>query len=149
MLNSPLTHPQICAALAGAGHGSLVLIADGNFPASTRCGPHAELVYLNLCPGTIDAVTILRQVLTVTPVEEVMVMAPMKDGPYAVDGQPAIWTEFRSELAAAHVTCALQPVERPDFYDVASGPDVALTIVSGESRIYGNVLLRIGVITTQ
>jgi L-fucose mutarotase/ribose pyranase (RbsD/FucU family) len=35
VLRTRLLHPEILAALAGAGHGSRVLIADGNYPFST------------------------------------------------------------------------------------------------------------------
>ena len=41
MLKYRLTHPEILAALAGAGHGSQVLIADGNYPFSTGANPAA------------------------------------------------------------------------------------------------------------
>ncbi len=34
MLKTQLLHPEILATLGGAGHGSKVLIADGNFRAS-------------------------------------------------------------------------------------------------------------------
>ena len=43
MVLTPLTHPEILRAPGRAGHGSLVLIADAKFPASTARGPNAEL----------------------------------------------------------------------------------------------------------
>jgi L-fucose mutarotase len=146
VLKSALTHPQLTAALAGAGHGALVLVADGNYPASTRVGPNAQLVYLNVRPGLVDAVTILGLVLASVPVEEALVMAPMAAGPYALEEEPAIWAEFRALLDAAQVQPPMRALERSAFYDAASSQDVALSIVSGEARIYGNVLLRIGVV---
>ena len=79
MLRSGLLHPQILAALAGAGHGSLVLIADANYPASTTRGPNAEVVHLNLVPGTVDALTVLTAVAAAIPVEEAVVMSPRGD----------------------------------------------------------------------
>jgi L-fucose mutarotase len=36
--------------------------------------------------------------------------------------------------------------ERFNFYDVACESDVALVIATGEQRIYGNILLTIGVV---
>jgi len=48
MLRSELIHPQISQILARAGHSSKVLIADGNYPASSAIGPKAELISLNL-----------------------------------------------------------------------------------------------------
>lgn len=50
MLYTKLTHPAILGALAATGHGSRVLITDGNYPLSTQTPPGAERVYLNLQP---------------------------------------------------------------------------------------------------
>jgi len=51
MLKHELLHPKILEVIARAGHSSQVLIADGNYPASTTLGPKAELVSLNLSPA--------------------------------------------------------------------------------------------------
>ena len=55
MLDLPLIHPDILRVLGRAGHGSQVLIADGNYPFRTTLGPNAELVSLNLAPGIVSA----------------------------------------------------------------------------------------------
>ena len=44
MLKTPILHPQILHALGRAGHGSKVLISDGNYPHITKRGPNAEVV---------------------------------------------------------------------------------------------------------
>jgi len=44
MLKSQLLHPQILTALAGSGHGSKVLISDGDYPHWTKHGPYAQVV---------------------------------------------------------------------------------------------------------
>lgn len=51
MLKTKLIHPEIMAALSLCGHGSKVLIADGNYPLAEKSG-NAQKVYLGLCPGT-------------------------------------------------------------------------------------------------
>jgi len=48
LLHSQLIHPEINGILGQAGHHSKVLISDGNYPASSKIGPEAELVSLNL-----------------------------------------------------------------------------------------------------
>ena len=48
MLRHLLIHPQINAILGRAGHHARILIADGNYPASSKKGPNAEQVCLNL-----------------------------------------------------------------------------------------------------
>ena len=144
MLRTPLQHPEILAVLARAGHGSKVLIADGHFPAATTLGPNARLVHLNLAPGLIGATEILRTLARTVALEKAEVMAVLRKGPYALKGEPPIWKAFRRELEPAGVT-ALDPVERQAFYDAARGPDVALVIQSGETAIYANLMLTLGV----
>ena len=55
MLKGNLLHAPIFDALGRAGHGSKILIADGNYPASTTLGPNATLVCLNMAPGVVNA----------------------------------------------------------------------------------------------
>jgi len=146
MLKSQLLHPQITAALARAGHSSKVLISDGNYPHSTKKGPNAELVYLNLAPGLVKVTDVLQALVTAIPIEAAEVMEPMKSGPYAMKEDPPIWNEFRQILHQAGADIELTKIERFKFYEVASTPDVCLTIATGEQRIYANLLLTIGVV---
>ena len=60
MLRHQLIHPELNAILARAGHHAKILIADGNYPASTKWGPNARLVSLNLSPGVITCAQALR-----------------------------------------------------------------------------------------
>ena len=82
MLKTALLHPEIMEALGGAGHGSQVLIADGNYPCSTTAGPNAQLVYLNLAPGLVTATDVLKVLVQTVPIEaapatkEVLSMRP-------------------------------------------------------------------------
>jgi L-fucose mutarotase len=146
MLKTQLLHPQIAAALGRAGHGSKVLISDGNYPHSTRRGPKAELVFLNLAPGLVTVTDVLRTLVTAIPIEAAEIMDTLKTGPYAMKDDPPIWDEFREILRGADISLELQKIERFAFYDTASTPDVALTIATGEQRIYANLLLTIGVV---
>lgn len=136
MLKQTLIHPDILEALAAAGHGSKILITDGNYPASTMLGENASLVYLNLAPGMPTVTDVLRVLLTAIPVEDAAVMEPA-EGP-----EPAIFDEFRTLLP----DIALTGYDRFTFYEEASGADTCLQIVTGEQRIYANLLLTIGVV---
>jgi L-fucose mutarotase len=136
MLKSQLLHPEILYALGSAGHGSQILISDGNYPHVTKSNPAAERVYLNLAPGVLNVTDVLKVVVTAIPIEAAHVMA-------TADGsEPPIWKEFREILPEQE----LQALERFAFYDAASGSDVALVIATGEQRIYANILLTIGVV---
>lgn len=136
MLKTRLLHPQILQALGEAGHGARVLIADGNYPLSTRSNPAAHRVYLNLAPGRLSVTDVLGVVADAIPVEAVQVMGP-DDG-----SEPSIHADFRRLLP----DMPLQRMERFAFYDMARGPDTVLAIATGEQRIYANILLTIGVV---
>lgn len=142
MLRGHLIHPPILEALAGAGHGSRVLIADSNYPVSTTRGPNAKLVHLNLAPGLIDGAAVLGALLTVLPVESASVMDVPPGG-----GQPkpAIWEDYATALQEVGVH-DLDRLSRRDFYLAARGEDVAIVIATGETRLYANLLLTIGVV---
>jgi L-fucose mutarotase len=142
----PLLHPQITAALARSGHGSKVLISDGNYPHWTKRGPNAEVVYLNLAPGMLGVTDVLKVILAAIPIEAAEVMQPLKEGPLAMKDDPPIWADFTQILHDAGADVELQRIERHKFYDVAGTPDVCLTIATGEQRIYANLLVTIGVV---
>src|SRR3954451_22271117 len=98
MLKSTLIHPKILKVLARAGHHGKVLIADGNYPASTTLGPNAELVSLNLSPGVVTCTQVLATLLSAIPVESVYSMGIPKTDPYALKGEPPVWNEYRRIL---------------------------------------------------
>ena len=137
MLKYRLLHPEILAALGTAGHGSQVLIADGNYPFVTGASPAARHVYLNLAPGLLSATDVLAVLVEAIPVEAAHVMVP------ASGEEPPVFEEFRALLPGIE----LESLGRFEFYDAARGPNLALVIATGEQRIYANVLLTIGVVS--
>ena len=74
--------------LARAGHHAKILIADGNYPVSTKRGPNAELVCLNLSPGVVTVAQVLHALLSAVPVDHVHTMGIPPDDPYARQGEP-------------------------------------------------------------
>ena len=99
MLLTELLHPGLLSALAGAGHGGRILLADGHYPASTAVGPHAEVVHLNLAPGLLDVSTVLDVLLRAVPVESATVMVPPA-GPLIVPMQMELWISRTLRQAA-------------------------------------------------
>jgi len=137
VLRYPLTHPVMLGALAAAGHGSRVLLADGNYPQATAISPRATVVHLNLRPGLVGVLDVLETVLTAVDIEAATMMRP--DG----DSEPEVFADFRRLLPGL----ALQRLERQAFYRAASAPDVTLAVATGEQRWYANLLLTIGAIS--
>lgn len=136
MLRYKLIHPEILSALGGAGHGSRILIADGNYPFATGAPLSARRVYLNLAPGLVNVTDVLAALADAIPIEAAHVMVP-DSGP-----EPAIFTEFRAILP----TLDLETLGRFPFYEAARSSDTALVIATGERRVYANILLTIGVV---
>ncbi|MFZ5854879.1 MAG: RbsD/FucU domain-containing protein [Chloroflexota bacterium] len=136
MLKTRLLHPEILAALGGAGHGAQVLIADGNYPLATHSNPAARRVFLNLEPGKLTVIDVLDAIRESISVEAVHVMGP-DDGT-----EPIIHADFRELLPDNE----LVRVGRFAFYEMARSPDCALAIATGEQRTYSNILITIGVV---
>jgi L-fucose mutarotase len=144
MLKHQLIHPRINEVLARAGHHALVLIADGNYPVSTKRGPNAKLVFLNLAPGIVTCAQVLQAVLTAIPVDHVHTMGIPADDPYAHKGEPPVWNAYREILRAAQSKLELAPLQKWEFYDRVNSPDHVLTIQTGDQALWANVLLTMG-----
>lgn len=136
MLRYRLTHPELLAVLAGAGHGSRVLLADGHYPVSTGAAPTAARVHLNLAPDRLTVPEILEVLLDAATFEAYAVMRPPPS-----DAEPEIF----GELARMLPDLPRVELQRHDFYAAARGADVALVVATGERRTYANVLLTLGV----
>jgi L-fucose mutarotase len=137
MLLTRLIHPGILQALAGAGHGSTVLISDGNFPHATGPRPEVPRVYLNLTPGRLLVTEVLEALTAAVPIESAVLMRSPE--PVA----PAVHDAVRSLLPAG---TPIELLDRFDFYEATRSTDLALVIATADQRLYANVLLRIGVV---
>jgi len=144
MLKHQLIHPRINEVLGRAGHHSTILIADGNYPASTKRGPNSELISLNLSPGIVTVAQVLRAMLSAVPVVRVNTMGIPADDPYAQKGEPPVWNEFRAGLKEAGLKLQLEPIQKWDFYDAVASKDHVLTIQTGDQALWANLLLTMG-----
>jgi L-fucose mutarotase len=145
MLRHKLIHPQISAVLAAAGHHSTVLIADGNYPAASKRGPRADLISLNLMPGIPTCNQVLEAVLSAVPVEAIQTMQTETSGPYALDGDPPVWDDYRKTIKNAGLDLELSPIDKWAFYEAVSTDDHVLTIQTADQQRYANILLTLGV----
>jgi L-fucose mutarotase len=144
MLKHQLIHPKINEILARAGHHAKILIADGNYPASTKKGPNAELICLNLSPGCVTVGQVLRAILSAVPVDFVNTMGIPPDDSYAQKGEPPVWNEFRQILKESKLKLKLEPIQKWDFYKHVESPDHILTVQTGDQALWANVLLTMG-----
>lgn len=145
MLKHHLIHPQINEVLGRAGHHAKVLIADGNYPASSTLGPHATLVSMNLSPGIVTCRQVLEALVTAIPIEAANTMGIPPGDPYALGGDPPVWAEYRQVFQAAGLTIQLEPIQKWQFYEAVASRDHVLTIQTADSALWANLLLTVGV----
>jgi len=144
MLKHQLIHPAINYILARAGHHSRVLIADGNYPASSKKGPRAQVVSMNLSPGIITCSQALRAILSAVPIDQINTMGIPADDPYASAGEPKAWAEYRQLISQCGLDLELKSIPKWDFYKAVESPDHVLTIQTGDQALWANILLTIG-----
>ncbi len=144
MLKHQLIHPGINEVLGRAGHHARILIADGNYPASTKRGPNAQLVSLNLSPGVVTVAQVLRALLSAIPVDQINTMGIPPDDPYAQAGEPPVWSEYRKIIQEAQLKVKLESIQKWDFYKSVSSEDHVLTIQTADQALWANVLLTMG-----
>jgi len=145
MLKTRLLHPEILATLARAGHHGKILIADGNYPASSAIGPNAKLVSLQLVPGLPTVTQVLEAILASVPIERANTMDYERTGPYALSEDPPVWPQFRKAIKEAGLALQLEPIEKWQFYKEVATPDHILTIQTADQQRFANLLLSIGV----
>ncbi|MCX6882083.1 MAG: RbsD/FucU family protein [Verrucomicrobia bacterium] len=144
MLKHQLIHPRINEILGRGGHHSQILIADGNYPASAKKGPNAEVVCLNLSPGLVTVEQVLRAILSAVNIDCVNTMGIPSDDSYAQAGDPPVWNDFRRVLSEAGLNLELVPISKWDFYKQVESPDHILTVQTGDQALWANVLLTMG-----
>jgi L-fucose mutarotase len=145
MLKHQLIHPKINEILGRAGHHGKVLIADGNYPASSTLGPNAELVSLNLSPGIVTCAQVLAALASAIPIETANTMQPETTGQYAMKDEPPVWAQYRQVFKDYNVDVKLEPIEKWAFYEAVRTNDHVLTIQTADQGLFANLLLSIGV----
>jgi L-fucose mutarotase len=134
MLTYRLIHPELLGALASVGHGSQVLIADGNFPLRTAMHPAARAVYLNLAPGLLTVEQVLEVLQDACNFESGVLMRSPEPAP--------VHDIYRSMLGS---DVPIEYAGREEFYDLARSVETGLVIATGDQRLYANILLTVGV----
>ncbi len=136
MIKTEIIHPELLLSLAQAGHGAKILLADSNYPVTTKAPARAKIVHLNFTPGLIGGVEVVRALSLTIPVESAAYMAN------AEGNMPEIVAEYQKLLGE---NVPFENYGRFEFYEQASNNDTTLVIATGEQRVYANLLLTVGV----
>lgn len=137
--------PELLKTLCEMGHGDVIVLADGNFPAESvgkdtrviRCDGHGV-------PELLEA--ILKVIPTDTYVEyPVNLMAPEPQDP---DHFP-IWGRFYElvERYEGNADTKIGYIERFQFYEESR--KAYAVVATGEQAVYANVMIKKGVITPE
>jgi L-fucose mutarotase len=129
----PILTGELLAHLDAMGHSDAVVLADAHFPAGRLS--HRLLAF----PG-LSTPDVLAAVRTVIPLDD----PPALDLMESADASRLPVQDELIEAAGAHQR-DVRFVARHDFYDIAA--DAYLIVRTGETRTYGNAILRKGVVT--
>ncbi|GAB3570033.1 RbsD/FucU family protein [Spelaeicoccus albus] len=132
----PLLTGRLLWCLDRLGHSDSVVIADAHFPAARIAAENAGTVLDFPAVGSPDMLAAVR---TVIPLDD----APALDLMASASGDVLVVQQELMRVAgvdAEHVRFT----DRFDFYETAAGSSVIVR--TGETRQYGNVLLRKGLV---
>jgi L-fucose mutarotase len=138
----PLLSPDLLMVLRAMGHGDEIVVVDGNFPAAAMA---RRLVRLD----GLTATAVTDAILSVMPLDDFVPEAAWR---MEVVGDPQaeqpIFGEFRAIIARHEGSnFRLASLERFAFYEQAKA---AYAVVStGEKRLYGNIILKKGVVRSE
>jgi len=130
--------PDLLHALQAMGHGDEITIVDGNYPGISA-GP--RLIRADGHTGT----ALLEAILSLMPLDEfvpdpVVVMQVVGDA----GAKPPVVAEYEKIVGKHDPSVKVASLERFAFYRRANAGYAM--VQTGEERLYGNIILKKGVI---
>ncbi|MCM3712972.1 fucose isomerase [Alkalihalobacillus oceani] len=133
--------PELMKVLMEMGHGDEIILADGNFPASSHAKRLIRLDGLNIPE-------VLQAILIYFPLDEyvddpAILMEVVEGDPV----EPLIWEEYEEILTQSSEKgkeVKLHFLQREAFYERAK--TVYAIVATSEKAQYANILLKKGVI---
>ncbi len=135
---SPLLFPELLKVLAEMGHGDEIILSDAHFPACAAGVPVLQAPGMDV-PELLDAILGVWQLDQY--VENPAVMMAAVPGDTLDEDYVAL---CRKTMQDHGEKGAIDFIERFSFYERAK--KVHCVVVTGETRKYGNLLLKKGVI---
>lgn len=132
--------PELVHTMMTMGHGDEIVIADGNFPGNTN---NDRVVRAD----GLGVPELLKAILELFPLDrysdwQIGLMETV-DG----DPTPPIWAEYKQILHQAEGEYTTKYFERFDFY--AQAQRAFAVVLTGETALYGNIILKKGVVTPE
>ena len=137
----PRLSPELLYVLRAMGHGDELAIVDANYPGESA-GP--RVIRLD----ALSATQTLDIVLSVFPLDTFVPDACVRMEVVGKAKEQPIFDEFRALIAEREgANFKLHKLERYKFYERAS--QGFAVIITGERRLYGNIILKKGVIAPE
>lgn len=134
----PRLGPDLLKILRAMGHGDEIAIVDGNYPAD------AHALRLVRMDGH-DAVSVADAILSVMPLDDFVDAAAFRPGiAGAPDRREPIFDDFDLVVAKFEPAARIEALQGAAFYDRVQA--AYAIVATGERRLYGNLVLRKGVI---
>jgi L-fucose mutarotase len=134
----PLLGPDLLRILRAMGHGDEIAIVDTNYPAETDA---RRLVRMDghAAPRILDAI------LSVMPVDDFVPQAVFRPAAQGdLNRIEAVFEEFAAVLKKHEPAQTITALVGQDFYNRVKG--CFAIVASGERRLYGNIVIKKGVI---
>lgn len=137
----PRLGPDLLHALRAMGHGDDIAIVDGNYPAEA----HAKrLVRMDGHSGP----AIAEAILSVMPLDDAVEMPAIRPAAFGDSNRvEPVMQEYADVITRYEPWAKLTPLAGEAFYDRVRAAFVI--IASSEPRLYGNLVLKKGVIRQQ
>ncbi|XP_037071475.1 fucose mutarotase-like [Pollicipes pollicipes] len=137
--------PDLLHVLASMGHGDELVLADANFPTSSTCraGPREVRADGQTIPQLLESLLQLLPLDSYVP--QPVALMDMVPEDKAAGLQAPVWEEYRRLLALSEgAPVGVELVERFAFYERAKRSFAV--VHTGERSLYGNIILKKGVI---
>lgn len=133
--------PELLCVLAKMGHGDEIVFSDGNFPGESIGAAGGAIVLRSDATGVPE---LIEAVLELIPLDQYdnnvyLMDKTEKDRDLNIE----IWDTYR-EITSKHTDSKPVFLERYEFYERAK--KAYAIVVTGESAIYANVILKKGVV---
>jgi L-fucose mutarotase len=134
----PVLGPELLMTLRAMGHGDEIAVVDANYPADTDA---RRLVRMD----GHDAPRIVDAILSLMPLDALVDQAAFRPGiKNDPDHREPVMIEFERVVQKHEPKIKIVPLLGEDFYARVRG--AYALVASGERRLYGNLILRKGVI---
>jgi L-fucose mutarotase len=144
MLNKipKILSPELVEILMEMGHGDEILLADANYPATTNSKRVVRADGIGI-PELLDAILELLPLDSYSKYQAAF-MEVIPGDKNVPKGEPPVWKKYKKSIEDNFTESTIRMIERQKFYEHSRG--CFAIVQTGESALYGNLILRKGVV---